>query len=239
MLKRFCTSCLAAVTASMIFFGSPAFAAAARAEAADKGTSLWTLIISGGTCMIFLGLASVAVVTFAIYHFMYVTPKKLTPQDLTDTLVSLLEKKEYKKAVAVCKQQQDNLISGIALKGLEKIGESREVIEAAIQCEGKMRSEKLWQNLSYLGDIGVIAPMLGLLGTIFGMIDAFHYFKPGSVHPLVLTQGLAKAMINTAFGLLVAIPAMVFYGYFRGRISQIVSKAESVATEMIQILTKG
>ena len=80
--------------------------------------------------------------------------------------------------------------------------------------------------------------MLGLLGTIIGMIDAFNYFKLGTIHPVVLTQGLAKAMINTAFGLVIAVPCLAFYSYFRGKISTITSTAESVASEIVQLMAK-
>ncbi len=203
----------------------------------SEASTLWELISSGGPSMIFLGLVSVAATALVIYHFKYVTTKKLTPPDFTENLLFLLEKKEYEKAVAICRQQE-NMISGIALKGLQKISRGKTVIEQAIQYEGKQRLEKMWQNLSYLGDIAVVAPMLGLLGTIFGMIDAFNFFKAGTVHPGVLTQGLAKAMVNTAFGLIIAVPALMFYSYFRGRLSTITSNAETAASEIVQTIAK-
>ena len=227
---------------AVISYGSNVFAAkaelgAAAVEVSEKGTSLWQLLTAGGVTMIFLGILSVMAVAFVIYHFMYVHPEKLTPQDFTENLLFLLEKKEYQKATSVCKQQE-NLISAIALKGLSKISHGKAVIEGAIQYEGKARMEKLWQNLNYLGDIAVIAPMLGLLGTILGMISAFNYFKLGTIHPTVLTQGLAKAMINTAFGLVITVPCLAFYSYFRGKISTITSTAEAVASEMVQLMGK-
>ena len=96
----------------------------------------------------------------------------------------------------------------------------------------------MWQNLNYLGDIAVIAPMMGLLGTILGMIDAFNFFKAGTLHPGLLTQGLAKAMINTAMGLIIAVPCLVFYSYFRGRLSTITANAETAAAEIIHTIAK-
>ncbi len=203
----------------------------------SEASTLWEMVASGGPSMIVLGLVSVAATALVIYHFQYVTTHRLTPLDFTENLLFLLEKKEYEKAVAICRQQE-NLISGIALKGLQKISRGKIVIEQAIQYEGKKRLEKMWQNLSYLGDLAVVAPMLGLLGTIFGMIDAFNFFKAGTVHPGVLTQGLAKAMVNTAFGLIIAVPALIFYSYFRGRLSTITSNAETAASEIVQTITK-
>ncbi len=209
------------------------------AEAADQITSLWELIVSGGSCMIFLGMVSVAALALIIYHFIYVTPEKLTPRDFCETLIDLLDKKQIDKAVSLCKQQQ-NLISEIALKGFSKIGRGKAVVEEAVQVEGKIRVEKLWEKLGYLGDTAVIAPMLGLLGTILGMIQAFNYqaFKAGIIKPVILAQGLAKAMITTAYGLIIAVPVLVFYSYFRSRIVRIQQDAERVSSEMLQLINK-
>jgi len=168
-----------------------------------------------------------------------VRPEKLTPPDFIENLLSLLERREHEKAVSICKQQP-NMISAIALKGLSKISKGKTVAEEAIQYEGKSQIERLWQNLSYLGDTAVIAPMLGLLGTVLGMIQAFNYqaFKAGMVKPLPLAQGLAKAMITTAFGLIIAVPVLCFYAYFRARISTITSTAERASSEIVQTISK-
>ena len=204
---------------------------------AETSGTLWQLIASGGTCMIFLGIMSVAATALVIYHFQNVRPEKLVPRDRIHDLVGLFKKKEYGKATSVCRQQT-NLISAIALKGLEKISESKDAAREAMENEGKLQIERLWRNLTYLSDISMIAPMLGLLGTIFGMIDAFHYFKAEAIHPVVLTQGLAKAMINTAAGLVITVPSLVFYSYFRGQVSMITSTAETVVSELEHIITK-
>ncbi len=222
---------------SNLFFVPNGFAAVAGADASKKGMSLWQLVVAGGPVMGFLGILSVAALASIIYHFLYIKPEKLTPPDFCEDLLLLLEKKEYQKATSVCKQQ-DNLISAIALKGLSKASHAKAVIENSVQNEGKARLEQLWQNLNYLGDLAVVAPMLGLLGTILGMIDAFNYFKTETIHPSVLTGGLAKAMINTAFGLIITVPCLIAYSYFRGRISTITTRAETAATEIVQVLTK-
>ncbi len=243
--KRFWVPGLFIVFLSAVFLtqGSSLFAQSASVPAsatpAGSGGTLWDIIVSGGVTMIFLGLISIAATASIIYHFRFVTLKKLTPPDFTENLLFLLEKKEFDKAVSVCRQQE-NMISSIALKGLQKISRGKAVIEEAIQYEGKARIEKLWGNLSYLGDMAVIAPMLGLLGTILGMIEAFNYqaFKAGIINPVVLAQGLSKAMITTAFGLIIAVPVLCFYSYFRGRISQITSNAERAASEILHVIQK-
>ncbi len=216
---------------------SSSFLLAAQTNLSQKGVTLWQLLVSGGVMVIFLGLLSIIGTAFIIYHFKYIKLEKLVPQDFVENLIFLLEKKEYEKAVSVCKQQE-NMVSTIALKGLSKRSKGPAVVENAIQNEGKAQLEKLWQNLNYISDIAALAPLMGLLGTILGMIDAFHYFKAGSVHPGVLTQGLAKAMVNTALGLVIAVPCLAFYSYFRGRISRITSSAETAASEISHLLIK-
>ncbi|HXV18540.1 MAG TPA: MotA/TolQ/ExbB proton channel family protein [Candidatus Omnitrophota bacterium] len=204
----------------------------------EKGMTLWQLITAGGSVMIFLGILSVAATASIIYHFMNITPEKLAPQDFTENLLSLIEKKEYDKAVSLC-SQQPNLISAIALKGLKKISKGAAVVEEAVLHEGRAHIAKLWKNLGYLGDMAVIAPMIGLLGTVLGMIQAFNFvaFQTGVVKPVLLAQGLAKAMITTAFGLIIAIPVMAFYTYFRGRVGEISQSAERTSSEIVHLVS--
>ena len=211
--------------------------AAPPGPAPEKAATLWELLVSGGVCMIFLAMLSIGAVALVIHHFRNVVPDKLTPPDFIENLLMLLEKKEYEKAVSVCRQQE-NLVSAIALKGLQKISKGKAVVEEAIQYEGKARLEQLWQNLTYLGDIAVVAPLLGLLGTILGIIEAFGYFKASTISPGVLTGGLAKAMVNTVFGLVIAVPSLVFFAYFRGRLSHVTTNAERAASEIVHAMTK-
>lgn len=245
MLKKVRLLMFAVVLMGTFFLISYAVAAPApnvpgRPDFVDKGMSLWELVVSGGVCMIFLTLVSIIAVALIVYNFMYVTSEKLIPRDFSETLLALLEKRETQKAISLCKQQE-NMISGIALEGLTRLPKGISVAEEAIQYEGKARIEKLWEKLSYLGDSAVVAPMLGLLGTILGMIQAFNYqaFKAGIIKPVILAQGLSKAMITTAYGLMIAVPVLVFYSYFRGRIIRITSDAERIMSEMLQLLKRS
>lgn len=225
---------------SLIFTKSAFSASAPASGIQEQMTSLWQLVEAGGPTMIFQGLLSVAALALAIYHFRFVTAQKLIPQDFCENLLTLLERKEYEKAVSVSKQQK-NIASSIAVNVIPRIAKGKSTpaqIESLVQTEGKIHIEKLWQNLTYLGDISVVAPLVGLLGTVLGMIHAFHYFKAGSIHPAVLTQGLAKAMVNTVFGLITAVICLVFYSYFRGKVSAITARAETVASQIAQTLSQ-
>lgn len=227
---------LTSVLVSTLSAAAMAAAAAKKAPAASD-MSLWQLIVAGGWVMVPLALISVLATALIIYHFKYITVARLLPADFTENLLYLLEKGQPDKALAVC-QQQPNFIGRIAEAGLKKTARGKAVSEEAMQSEGKARIERMWQNLSYLGDMAVIAPMLGLLGTILGMIDAFDYqaFRAGTIQPVSLAQGLAKAMITTAFGLIIAIPILGFYAYFRGRLSYITTSAERITNEISHLL---
>ena len=227
------------LSAGSVFAAPAAVATAVPGSIQDQAATLWQLIVAGGVCMIFQGLLSVLGLALIIYHFKTINVNRLVPVDFSENLTLLLEKKEYDKAISMSKQQ-DNLISRIALKALPRIARGKLTpmqAEGVIQAEGKVHIEKMWQNLAYLGDVAVVSPLLGLLGTVLGIVHAFHYFKGGSIHPGVLTQGLAKAMVNTVFGLIVAVICLVFYAYFRGKVSEATSRAESAATEMVHALS--
>ncbi|MCL4694236.1 MAG: MotA/TolQ/ExbB proton channel family protein, partial [Candidatus Hydrogenedentes bacterium] len=99
----------------------------------------------------------------------------------------------------------------------------------------------LWQKISYLNNIGTIAPLLGLLGTVWGMIGAFSAMalNDSEARSLVMAYNVAQAMITTAAGLMLAIPCMVMYYYLRGRVVKIVAEVEAQATEFIELLAGG
>jgi biopolymer transport protein ExbB len=107
--------------------------------------------------------------------------------------------------------------------------------------EGSRQAERIQGQTTLLLDIAAVAPMVGLLGTVFGMLKAFGSIAHdlASAKPVVLASGLTQAMVTTAFGLMVGIPAMMFYAYFRRRASRQISVLEAASTEvMAAMLTK-
>ena len=110
-----------------------------------------------------------------------------------------------------------------------------------MESEGERGATALWQKISYLNNIGVIAPLLGLLGTVMGMIGAFGAiaYNDTENRSLVMAYYVAQAMITTAAGLMLAIPAMLVYYYLRGRVVKIVAEVEAQATEFVELLSGG
>jgi len=207
---------------------------------AEGGMTLWQIIRSGGEIMIILALLSIAALALIIYYFLTFKREKLLPGQFLDKTVSLIETQKYEEARILC-EGNSNLISDVVLAGITRRGHEKIVIEEAIQDKAKQSVSVLWQKLSYLADIAAISPMVGLLGTVLGMIQAFNViaFQTGAVKPILLASGISKAMITTATGLIVAIPAMIFYSYFRGVVQGITSQYEHVSTEVSQLITEG
>ena len=120
--------------------------------------------------------------------------------------------------------------------GIRNVGASREVIRESLEETGRMVAHQLDKYLLSLGTIASIAPLLGLLGTVVGMIEIFGSQSPTGGNPAVLAHGISVALYNTAFGLIVAIPSMIFYRYFRGRVDAYLMEMEQQAIRLIDVL---
>jgi biopolymer transport protein ExbB len=114
-------------------------------------------------------------------------------------------------------------------------------VRDAIEDEGSRQAGMLWQRLQYLMDVAVIAPMVGLLGTVLGMLQSFASMKTelGAVRPATLSQGVAQALITTAAGLIVGIAAMILYAIFRGRVSQLIARMEEACSLLLRKLAEN
>ncbi|HPJ99838.1 MAG TPA: MotA/TolQ/ExbB proton channel family protein, partial [Candidatus Hydrogenedentes bacterium] len=120
-------------------------------------------------------------------------------------------------------------------------GHDRYVIQEAMESEGERGAAALWQRISYINNVGVIAPLLGLLGTVWGMMRAFGAiaFDDAQSRALSMAYSVSMAMITTAAGLLLAIPALLAYYYFRGRVIKIIAEVEAQASEVVEALSRG
>jgi len=120
--------------------------------------------------------------------------------------------------------------------GLRNVGGSREVMKEAIEDEGRVIAHGLERFLTTLGTIAAMAPLLGLLGTVIGMIEIFGSQSPGGTDPRVLAHGISVALYNTAFGLIVAIPSMMFYRHFRAKVDALLVDMEMQAVKLVEVV---
>lgn len=210
-------------------------------DQAEKGMTLWQMILAGGYVMIVLGLLSLLALAIIVYEFMTLKVSILAPKKFAEDVIQRLEKGEFKAAKKMCTGQPNNLIARIVQSALDKIETRPVVSREAMENATRKEIGQLWQTLSYLSDISTIAPLLGLLGTVLGMIQAFSVIAVQStgVKPILLAAGVSKAMITTAAGLIVAIPVMLFYSYFRGKVQEITSAIETYSTDMMKIIEEA
>ncbi|HRH81160.1 MAG TPA: MotA/TolQ/ExbB proton channel family protein [Thiobacillaceae bacterium] len=124
----------------------------------------------------------------------------------------------------------------ILASGLRTLGSSREVMKETIEESGRAVAHDLGRYLNSLGTIATVAPLLGLLGTVIGMVEIFGSQTPTGGNPAVLAHGISVALYNTAFGLIVAIPSMIFYRFFRGKVDELLIDMEQQALKLVDIV---
>ena len=129
-----------------------------------------------------------------------------------------------------------SVLGRVFAAGLRNETSSREVMKEAIEEAGRSAAHELGRFLSGLGTIASLAPIMGLLGTVIGMIEIFGSQGPTGASPAQLAHGSSVALYNTAFGLIVAIPSMIFYRYFRARVDSLVVEMEQQAVKLVEML---
>ena len=182
---------------------------------------------------------SVGTLALCIHFFITLTPGREASPAFQRRALAQVRSGDLRDAYQMC-DSRDELLPNVIRAGLKAAGHDRYVIQEAMEAEGERGATALWQKISYINNVGVIAPLLGLLGTVVGMIQAFGSIAMDNsqVRQIEVAYGVAKAMITTAAGLLLAIPAMIAYFYFRGRVVKIISQVEAQATEMVEALTR-
>jgi len=140
-------------------------------EQSQKGMTLWQLIKTGGFIMVVLAALSIAAFACIVYNFMILKVSNLVPGEFTADMIQKLKGGKIKVAEEMSRSRQ-NIISSIVLSGLERKGKGAVLAKEAMENSARKEIASLWQNISYLSDIATVAPMVGLLGTVLGMIQA-------------------------------------------------------------------
>ena len=230
------TSLLLQITTAATADTTVALAEGAGA-AADASVSLWDLTMAGGWAMIPLAILSLA----GIYIFVerYLTLKKASkiPEGFNDRIKSMVLAGDINGAKMLC-AQTNTPVARMISKGISRIGSPLKNIETSIENVGKIEVSRLEKGLSALGTIAGAAPMLGFLGTVTGMIGAFIAIAQaeGAVSPKLLSGGIYEAMVTTATGLIIGLPAYVGYNYLVSKIDNIVHDMEYSSIEFLDLL---
>lgn len=202
--------------------------------------TLWVMIQEGGVILWILMALSTITVMLTLYLFLTVTLRREIPPDFVRRAMSLLRAHDLRGAFQLC-EGRDEIVANVLRAGLKVSGHDRYVIQDAMESEGERGASILWQKISYLNNIAAIAPLLGLLGTVWGMIGAFSAMavEDAGARSLMMAYNVSKAMITTAAGLALAIPALVAYFYLRGRVMKIIAQLEAQASEMVELVVRS
>jgi biopolymer transport protein ExbB len=198
-------------------------------------------LIKGGWLMIPLGLCSILALAIIIEKFISLGAIEHKADRFTKTMEGILvsdDDKKLDKIVALCEMTPSPL-ARILQAGIKKKDRDRAEIKEAIQDAGSSEVPYLEKHLKILGTVITISPLLGLLGTVVGMIKAFNVISVQGVgEPGALAGGIAEALLTTAVGLSIAIPSLVFYNYFSHRTDKLIRKLEEASTDFLESLVR-
>lgn len=232
---------------SVVGFVLSALAASAAAAETParvaKEVNFLEILAKGGVMMIPLGIMSVITVLLILMFLLTMRRNAIVSDSFMSTTEAMIRKRDY-LGLMTLSHRRNECMARITQKTLDFMnanpGAAFEDIRDVAQVEGSHQASMLTSRISYLADLGGIAPMVGLLGTVIGMIKAFLEISSGGVEQGVRQMGLAagvsEALIATAGGLAISIPALAFYSIFRGRVQKYISELEAAATHFIALL---
>jgi len=206
------------------------------------GTSLFKVLMMGGIWMVPLGLLSIASVALTVNNFMVLQKKKLNGEQLMPGLLEQMAARDVEGAMQVC-GQNPSLFTSILEGGLARI--TTEDIRPAnvrqgIDETGEAKVAALIKPVNYLTNIASVSPMVGLLGTVSGMIKAFQGLSLGAgANAEQMASNISEALVTTAAGLVIAIPSMIFYFYFKNNFAQTLSAINAEIGRLLNALETG
>ena len=194
---------------------------------------MWEIILAAGWPIWPLIFASIIALAIIGERFWSLRVEIIAPSDLLPEVQNLLNQGTIKKDV-IAKIKEHSLLGEIFASALVNSNTSAAHIKEAIEESGRSVSYKLEKYLSTLGTIAAVAPLLGLLGTVIGMVDLFSSFTNSGHDVAIFARGISVALYNTAAGIVVAVPAMIFYRFFRSKADDLIFDMEQQALKLIE-----
>lgn len=198
---------------------------------------LFSIFLKGGFIMWLILACSVIGLMVIIDRFIVLRKAKINIPAFMVRIRGYIKKKDISGAISHC-MEENSPVSNIVRKGLKKYKLGHERVKESIENAGRQEISKLEKGLPILASVAGIAPLLGFLGTVTGMITAFMTIQDlqGAANPSDLAGGIWEALITTAFGLIVGIPALGFYNYFQNAVKKLVGDMETVANDVVDIV---
>ncbi len=198
--------------------------------------SFWQMLMKGGITVIILLIISVISWWIIIDRAIRFSQMRIKAQEFTDKIRKLLDKNDQVGAITFC-ETTPGPVSAVTLTGIKNIKEGKEKAENAMQRTLNSEVERMQRYLGVLGSIGNVAPFIGLFGTVIGIIRAFHDLAAtAGGGPSVVANGIAEALVATATGLFVAVPAVIAYNYFVRAIDNVETEAINASSELLDII---
>jgi len=166
---------------------------------------------------------------------MILRKERIIPGGLLEKVLAAYQKQGVSEDMLE-KLSQDSPLGQVLASGLRNYRSSRDVMKDAIEEAGSAVAHELERFLTTLGTIATISPLMGLFGTVVGMIEIFGSQSPTGSNPQELAHGISVALYNTGFGLVIAIPAMIFFRHFRGRVEGFVVEMEQQAAKLVDVV---
>ena len=207
-----------------------------------RNTSMLDALLHAGPIIIPLFALSIFSVMLVIVYFLTIRRGAVVSSGYMATADALLRKRDYLGLLAVSNRHGE-AIARVVQKVLEfttkNPGADFQQVRDIAETEGTRVASHLNNRVIYLADIGMLAPLIGLLGTVIGIVKSFSALGAdlGSARYMQLSKGVSEALINTAGGLAIGIPALVFYAFFRGRAQRLISDLESAVTHIVALLS--
>ncbi len=196
---------------------------------------MFAIVEAAGWPIWFLIFASVVAVGLIADRLIFLRSNKIAPAALLNEVVKELKQRGVSEGM-LGKLSDNSPLGRIFAAGLKNIKSPQDVMKESIEEAGRAAAHELERFLTTLGTIASISPLLGLFGTVVGMIEIFGSQNAAGNSPAILAHGISIALYNTAFGLIVAIPSMIFYRHFRAKVDSLTIEMEQQAIKLVEIV---
>ena len=198
---------------------------------------MWAIFLKGGIIMIPLAILSVLGVAVTIEKIIALRVSRVVQRDIVNTIESVNTPTDIPMAIKIC-ERYHTPFANIIRTGLEEAGEPMTIVRQAMEDSGRRETKRLERYLVLLATVAAASPLLGLLGTVLGMIKVFSVISIAGVGQAgLLSGGIAEALITTAFGLSIGIPALVAYNLLDSRVDTLVVRIDTYAHQLLKQLS--
>ena len=197
---------------------------------------MYDFVVKGGVLMIPIALCSIIALAIFLERLWSLRRSRVIPRDFLIEIEDLIRREKIPEAITRCRKDNSSM-ANIIVAGIRNFGKRRDIVKESIEEIGRREAATLERYINVVGTISAIAPLLGLLGTVFGMIKAFNVISiQGVGNPSSLAGGISEALITTAAGLVVAIPTFVLYRYLANKADDLIVGMEEHSIRMVDLL---